>query len=56
MKIAGFKLPDMIQKLCKPAQLYLLLSLIYSLYHPNKEYPHQDVSVQKIVAFENQNP
>ena len=28
MKIAGFKLPDMIQKLCKPAQLYLLLSLI----------------------------
>lgn len=28
MKILGFKLPDMIMKLCKPAQVYLILSLI----------------------------
>ena len=33
MKIAGFKLPDMIQKLCKPAQLYLLLSLISVIFY-----------------------
>ena len=28
MKILGFKVPDMIMKLCKPAQVYLILSLI----------------------------
>ena len=28
MKIVGFKIPDIIAKLCKPAQIYLLLSLI----------------------------
>ena len=28
MKILGFKIPDMIMKLCKPAQVYLILSLI----------------------------
>ena len=33
MKIAGFKLPDMITKLCKPAQVYLLLSLISVMFY-----------------------
>ena len=28
MKILGFPVPDMIMKLCKPAQVYLILSLI----------------------------
>ena len=28
MKILGFTVPDMIMKLCKPAQVYLILSLI----------------------------
>ena len=28
MKILGFPIPDMIMKLCKPAQVYLILSLI----------------------------
>ena len=28
MKILGFTIPDMIMKLCKPAQVYLILSLI----------------------------
>ena len=28
MKILGFKIPDMIMNLCKPAQVYLILSLI----------------------------
>ena len=28
MKILGFPVPDMIMKLCKPAQIYLILSLI----------------------------
>ena len=28
MKILGFAIPDMIMKLCKPAQVYLILSLI----------------------------
>ena len=28
MKLGGLKIPDIIMKLCKPAQVYLLLSLI----------------------------
>ena len=28
MKILGIRIPDMIMKLCKPAQVYLILSLI----------------------------
>ena len=28
MKLLGFKIPDVISKLCLPAQVYLVLSLI----------------------------
>ena len=28
MKILGFKVPDMIMNLCRPAQVYLIISLI----------------------------
>ena len=33
MKLLGFKIPDLIMKLCKPAQVYLVLSLISVLFY-----------------------
>jgi hypothetical protein len=33
MKILGFEVPSMIMKLCKPAQLYLVLSLISVIFY-----------------------
>jgi len=33
MKLNGFKIPDVIMKLCKPAQVYLLLSLISVIFY-----------------------
>tara|TARA_E500000178_G_C16961973_1_gene726496 strand:+ start:229 stop:702 length:474 start_codon:yes stop_codon:yes gene_type:complete len=33
MKILGFPIPDMIMKLCKPAQVYLILSLISFVFY-----------------------
>ena len=33
MKLLGFKIPDVIMKLCKPAQVYLVLSLISVIFY-----------------------
>ena len=33
MKLFGFKIPDIISNLCKPAQVYLLLSLISVMFY-----------------------
>ena len=33
MKLLGFKIPDLIMNLCKPAQVYLVLSLISVLFY-----------------------
>jgi len=33
MKLLGFKVPDTIMKLCKPAQVYLVLSLISVMFY-----------------------